>query len=364
MVDIVMIDDRLANWAISLRDRKKPIGVFIEACYLLIVNPIIQSVVHGIAVALLGIFGVTTISNMSNDSSYDTLDYNWSFIFFWGLFYLIFIVASLICMSHRDKRNSLVETYEEALTSITQAIKGEYNEGMKLIHVIIEKPSLVQTIPFLQEYDQLQLTCQRLCDSIHRLLDKVKVSPDADFKVCVFLRTIDLIEDTYTLYSFDSSYNDTPEIYQMRYDLGAFKRKLSNKEWKNSKQLEQFMRENSIPYHALPFLKKENTGFVLKTGKDVEACYQGFSQEHPTKMHISIPIEIEREVLLALQITSNEHNALGSRENVKKIVNSYFPAYSAYIRNCYAQQLQHESILRKIEEEASSVEMQQKNCTN
>ena len=352
-----MIDDRLANWAISLRDRKKPIGVFIEACYLLIVNPVIQSVVHGIAFALLGIFGVTTISKTIDETSYDTLVYNWRFIVSWSLFYLLFIVASLICMSHRDKRNSLVETYEEALTSITQAIKGEYNEGMKLIHVIIEKPSLVQTIPFLQDYDQLQLTCQRLCDSIHRLLDKVKINPDADFKVCVFLRSIELNEDTYTLYSFDSSYNDTPEIYQNRYDLRAFERELSNEKWRNTKQLEQLLKKKRIPFHALPFLKKENTGFVLKTGKDVEACYQKFSKEHPTRMHISIPIEIEREVLLTLQITSNEHNALGSRENVKKIVNSYFPAYSAYIRNCYAQQLQHESILRKIEEEASSIEM-------
>ena len=106
----------------------------------------------------------------------------------------------------------------------------------------------------------------------------------------------------------------------------------------------------------MPFLKKDNTGFILKSGKEVEDCYQEFSYDHPTKLHISIPMEIENTVLLVLQITSNEDNALGTKENVKKIINSYFPAYSAYIRNCYAQQLQYELILNRIEGVENSVE--------
>ena len=351
-----MFDEQLANWAISLRDRKKPLGVLIEAIYLLIINPVIQSVVHGIGVALLGIFGVTTKINNVNEVTYETLVYNWSFIVPWAITYLVFILASLICTSHRDRRNSLVGAYEEALTSVTQAIKGEYNEGMNLIHKIIEKPSLVQIIPFLQEFDQLQLTCQRVCDSIHRLLDKVKVNHAADFKVCVFLRTIESGEDTYTLYSFDSSYNDTPEIYPEVYNLKDFEEKLSHCKRKTTKQLEQALKKNMIPFHAMPFLKKDNTGFILKIGTEIENCYQEFSYDHPTKLHISIPMEIDNNVLLALQITSNEATALGTKEYLKKIIDSYFPAYSAYIRNCYAQQLQYELILNRIEGVAKSVE--------
>ena len=347
--------DKLALWAISLKDKKNPLGAFIEGIYLSIVNPVIQTVVHGVAVALLGIYGITSTTKTVKDFSYNTLVYNWKFIGFWGTIYLLFILASLICMSHRDKRNALVGTYEEALISITQAIKGEYNEGMKLIHDIIEKPSLVQIIPFLQEYHQLQLTCHRLCDSVHRLLDKVKTNQAAEFKVCVFLRTIEPHEDSYSLFSFDSSYNDTPETYSTVYSLTDFKKKLPNYSRKNSKQLERLLKENSIPFHALPFLKKENTGYIFKIGSEVEDCYQEFSDEHPTKLHISIPLEIDSFVMLALQITSNEENALGDKENIRKIINAYFPVYSAYIRNCYAQQLQYEQIISRVEE-ANSIE--------
>ena len=186
MVGLTMKDSKLAVWAITMRDQKRPLGVLIEGAYLFIIIPVIQSFVHGIAVTILGIFGVITKNESVDGITYETLIYNWSFIIPWGIVYLLFILTSLLCLSHRDKRNLSVGAYEEALISITQAIKGEYNEGMKLIHGIIEKPSLVQTIPFLQEYDQLQLTCQRLCDSVHRLLDKVKVNQTADFKICVF----------------------------------------------------------------------------------------------------------------------------------------------------------------------------------
>ena len=139
-----------------------------------------------------------------------------------------------------------------------------------------------------------------------------------------FLRTIVTNEDSYTLYSFDSSYNDTPEIYQKEYDLNEIKRQLINCKMKHGRQLERELKKKKIPFHAMPFLLEDNTGFIFKCGKEVESCYQEFSCDHPTKLHISIPMEIDSNVLIVLQITSSEENALGSKENVKKIINSFY----------------------------------------
>ena len=351
------ISNSIANWAISLRDREKPLGKLLEGIYLVVINPVIQSVVHGFVFALFSVFLVVKnkpegedhiinkIISFLNNKSISTV-FNWHFVAWWLVLYALFILASLLCMSHRDRRHELLETYEKGIQSFIRISAGEYEETKNKLFDIIGNADYVQTISDIKEYNFFYSACNRICDSIYEVLNKAKVNPNATFRVCIYLRSILSDSDTYMLYAFDSL-NTKPGRYGQPHCLTEYRSKIKDLEKINEKQLGPFLKKNSIPFHALPFLRDNNRDLIIKIGDEIKELYLDFPDDNPTRLHISIPIQIDDTVFLAIQITSHFEDALGNREDVGAIIRSIYPQYNAILTNYYIRQLLLEVITKQ-----------------
>ena len=106
--------------------------------------------------------------------------------------------------------------------------------------------------------------------------------------------------------------------------------------------------KKSVPVHARPFLKRRIEP-IIYLGNEVKKEYIDFNDEHPTKLHISIPCSISGNVVAVLQITSYD-DCLGTRSSIKDLIENQLAIFTSYLKVVYMHQMEHELLASSLKQ--------------
>lgn len=309
--------DKIISWAKKQYKLDSIIGQTLKLFYTILVNPIIQSAISIIASILLGIF-------LHKNQNGATI-LNIRFLILFSIGYLLLIIAMLICNYYRGMRNNVIKMYEISHQDIQKALLIEYRRNYGLLDKMTPSPTVNKLNDILLGYDTFTESSFFIADSVYELLEKCQNA--TRLRVSIYLRTTDE-KDTYTMVAY-SPICKKPATYGEIYNINDFKK--------------PGIRKKDIPVHAEPFLNK---GFerIILLGSEVRKRYRNFNSKKPTKLHISIPAEIEGTVFLVLQITSYDLDWVPPRSNIEDLIDSDLMIYMACLKIAYMHQIIHERI--------------------
>lgn len=303
--------DKLSSWAKKLDSRGNFWGKIIRLLYEICVCSPFQGAVHVIASCILGAF------------CYKDGVLNYKFLIPFGIVYLIVVAVFTICNQHRKNRNDSIKSYELSFPCISRAFQDECRKDMDLYKLLLNKP-FEQKVEYYSLHDIYSEACFRVCAAIDELLQEI--SGLKSFRVVTFLRTTN-DKDEYYINGYSPQYPQ-PEACREKFDLGKYKGKYRGKAKKD------------IPVHARPFLNKRFEP-IIYLDNEVKDEYLDFNEQHPTKLHISIPCSVNNEVVTVLQITSYD-NCLGTKSNIKDLIDNSLVIFTSYLKVVYMHQLEHE----------------------
>lgn len=310
-VGVVLVVDKIASWAKGLDRRENFFGKIIRLLYEICVCSPFQGAVHLIASCILGAF------------CYKDGVLNYKFLIPFGIVYLIAIVVFGICNQHRKHRNDSIKGYELSFPRISKAFQEECRKDMELYNLLSGK-NFAQMVDYYSVHDVYSEACFRVCAAVDELLQEI--SGLKSFRVVTFLRTTN-DKDEYYINGY-SPQDPAPEACRERFDLDKYKGKHRGKGKKD------------IPVHARPFLNKRFEP-IIYIDTEVENEYLDFNDQHPTKLHISIPCSVNNKVVAVLQITSYD-NCLGTKSNIKDLIENSLAIFISYLKVVYMHQMEHE----------------------
>ncbi len=300
--------EKLASWAKGLDRKGKFWGKMIRLLYEICVSSSFQSLVHVLASCVLGVF------------CYKGEKLNWDFIACFAIIYIIVIVVFFICNLHRKNRNNSIKGYELSFPRISKSFQEECRKEIELYNTIADR-DFNHMVDYYSNYDVYSEACFRVCAAIDELLQEI--SGFRSFRVLTFLRTTG-DRDEYYINAY-SPQEPAPESLGTKFDLSVYKSTKGKKK---------------IPLHARPFLN-ERFEPIIYLGDEVKKHYLNFNNEHPTELHISIPCSVNKKVVAAVQITSY-NNCLGTKSNIKSLIENSLVIFTSYLKVVYMHQMQHE----------------------
>lgn len=301
--------DKIISWAKKKEQQGKVLGTVIHLCYIICSNSGLQSAVHVVASCVLGAF------------CYKDGALNGAFLWKFGVIYGLLIGAFYLSNYYKSLRGKLVHGYEVAYSKIRRALQEESRKDSDFYNNLINK-ALSEIGHYYADHDVYTEACFRVCAAVEELL--CEVSGGNSFRVMTFLRTTKE-KDQYYINGY-SPQEPMPEAYTVIFDLEDFK-KLPKKD---------------IPVHARPFLN-ERFEPIIHIGDAVATEYKHFNEEHPTKLHISIPCTSQGRVFAVLQITSYE-DCLGDKLTIQDLIENVLTLYTSYLKVVHGHQMQHELI--------------------
>lgn len=297
--------DKIASWAKGLERRGNFWGKVIRLLYEICVCPTFQGAVHIIASCVLGAF------------CYKNEVLNAKFIFNFDIIYLIIIAIFGICNQHRKCRNDSIKGYELSFPRISKAFQEECRKNIELYKLLYGK-SFDQMVTYYSRHDIYSEACFRVCAAVDELLQEI--SGLNSFRVVTFLRTTGN-KDEYYINGY-SPQDPAPEACRERFDLSEYRGK------------------GKKPVHARPFLNKRFEP-IIYINREVEKEYLDFNNQHPTKLHISIPCSVNNKVVAVLQITSYD-NCPWTKSNIRDLIDNSLAIFTSYLKVVYMHQMEHE----------------------
>lgn len=317
----VFVTDKLAFKAKELDRQGKFWGKIIRLLYEICVCSQFQGAAHLIASCVIGAF-------CFKDGSL-----NYKFLVPFGVFYLGVIIVFGICNQHRKNRNNSIKGYELSFPRISKALQEECRKNIDLFNSLSEK-TIFQIADYYSTHDVYSEACFRVCAAVDELLQEI--SGFNSFRVIAFLRTT-RDKDEYYINGY-SPQDPPPEACRERFDLNQYKSKYEGKNKDKEK----------VPVHARPFLNKRFEP-IIYIDSEVKKEYSDFNDQHPTKLHISIPCSVNNKVVAVLQITSYD-NCLGTKSNIKDLIENSLAIFTSYLKVVYMHQMQHELLVNSLKQ--------------
>ena len=303
--------EEIASWAKKLDARGVWIGKIIKLLYEICVAAPFQSAIHILASCILAAF-------CYKDGKVNIVFLVWFFVPYIGI-----IIVFSLCNVHRKHRNDSTRFYESSFPRISRALQEECRKDIELYNRIVDK-DISHVVSYYKEHDVYTESCFRICAAVDELLQEI--SGNRSFRVVTFLRTTGE-KDQYCINAY-SPQSPTPEAYKENFNIDEYREMCHSKERKK------------IPVHARPFLNKRVEPIILKN-REVKDSYYDFNDQHPTKLHISIPCTVNNRVVAVLQITSY-CDCLGAKSSIKDLIENSLVIFTSYLKVIYMHQIEHE----------------------